>query len=141
MSPCRHGESTARPNANESNMSSRTALRLLFSAILIVMLAVTTLASLKQPIWQWGGLSAEPDRWWIYATLADAYCGFLTFYAWVFYKERSGWARTAWFLAIMLLGNMAMAAYTLLQVTRWRDDQSPARLLLRPEHAQALAQR
>ncbi len=112
-------------------MAARTALLVLFGGILAAMLLVTVTASLQQPLWEWGGLSAEPDRWWTYATLADAYFGFLTFYAWVFYKETRFAARAGWFSAIMLLGNMAMAVYVLLQLSRLRPGQPVARLLLR----------
>ena len=112
-------------------MSPRTTLFLLFGGILVAMLVVTTTASLHQPLWEWGGLKAEPDRWWTYATLADAYFGFLTFYAWVFYKERSATARSGWFVGIMLLGNFAMATYVLLALSRLRDDQPLEHLLLR----------
>jgi Protein of unknown function (DUF1475) len=112
-------------------MTARTALRLLFATILAVMLFVTLQASLHQPVWAWRGLVAGPDRWWTIATLADAYCGFLTFYAWVFYKERTAAGRTGWFVAIMLLGNFAMACYALLQLSRLRADQPLEQLLLR----------
>ncbi|MGI9246699.1 MAG: DUF1475 family protein, partial [Steroidobacteraceae bacterium] len=64
-------------------MRARTFLKLLFAAIIAAMLFVTTRATFEQPVWEWGGLVREPDRWWTIATLADAYCGFLTFYAWV----------------------------------------------------------
>lgn len=113
-------------------MSTRTSLRLLFGAILAVMLFVTTKASLEQPLWNWQGLSAgNPDRAWTIATLADAYCGFLTFYAWVFYKEARPVARAGWLAAILLLGNIAMSIYVLLQLARQRDDQPLHHLLLR----------
>ena len=112
-------------------MSPRPTLFLLFGGILVAMLAVTTTASLHQPLWEWGGLKAEPDRWWTYATLADAYFGFLTFYAWVFYKETRAVARAGWFVAIMLLGNIAMAVYVLRQLARLRAGQPLSRLLLR----------
>jgi len=112
-------------------MSRRFTLSLLFSAILVVMTVVTVRASLHQAVWDWGGLVTEPDRYWTIATLADAYCGFLTFYAWVFYKERSAAARAAWFVAIMLLGNFAMATYVLLQLARLRRDEPLENLLLR----------
>lgn len=112
-------------------MTGRTSLKLLFGSILLVMLWVTVQASLQQSVLDWGGLFNEPDRWWTIATLADAYCGFLTFYAWVFYKERSALARTGWFVAIMLLGNFAMATYVLLALSRLRDDQPFEQLLLR----------
>lgn len=112
-------------------MTGRTSLKLLFVAILVVMLVVTVQASLQQSVLAWGGLIHEPDRWWTIATLADAYCGFLTFYAWVFYKERSVLKRAGWFVAIMLLGNFAMATYVLLQLARLRADQPLEQLLLR----------
>jgi hypothetical protein len=112
-------------------MAPRTALFTLFGVILVAMLVVTITASLQQPLWDWGGLKAEPDRWWTYATLADAYFGFLTFYAWVFYKESGAVARGSWFVAIMLLGNIAMAVYVLLQLARLRPGEPVAQLLLR----------
>jgi hypothetical protein len=114
-------------------MTARLALTLLFVGILAAMLVITVTASLNQPLWQWGGLTAEPDRWWTYATLADAYFGFLTFYAWVFYKERGLAARVGWFVAIMLLGNFAMATYVLVQLARLRPGEPVSRLLLRRE--------
>ena len=112
-------------------MSARTTLFLLFGGILVAMLAVTTTASLHQPLWEWGGLTAEPDRWWTYATLADAYFGFLTFYAWVFYKETTAAARIGWFVAIMLLGNIAMAIYVLVQLTKLPAGVRVSQLLIR----------
>ena len=112
-------------------MSPRSTLVLLFGCILVAMLAVTTTASLHQPLWEWGGLKSEPDRWWTYATLADAYFGFLTFYAWVFYKEITAAARAGWFVAIMLLGNIAMAAYVLVQLAKLPAGAPLAKLLLR----------
>jgi len=111
-------------------MTARTALRLLFGGILLAMLFVTGWASLSQPVWEWGGLVTRPDRAWTIATLADAYSGFLTFYAWVYYKER--WpGRIGWFVFIMLLGNIAMATYMLRALGRLRPDEPVARLLTR----------
>ena len=43
---------------------------------------------MRQPVWQWGGLTTPPDNAWTIATLFDAYYGFITFYVWVAYKER-----------------------------------------------------
>ena len=114
-------------------MTARLALTVLFGGILAAMLVVTVTASLNQPLWQWGGLTAEPDRWWTWATLADAYFGFLTFYAWVFYKERAATARVGWFVAIMLLGNIAMGTYVLVRLARVRPGEPVSSLLLRRE--------
>jgi hypothetical protein len=116
-------------------MNARPALTALFGGILAAMLLVTTTASLKQPLWDWGGLTSEPDRWWTLATLADAYFGFLTFYAWVYYKQVATASRVAWFVAIMLLGNIAMAVYVLLQISKLRPGEPVARMLLREERA------
>jgi hypothetical protein len=113
-------------------MTARTALFLLFATILAAMLVVTTWASFVQPLWEWRGLVNRPDHAWTIATLFDAYFGFLTFYAWVFYKER--WAgRIGWFVFIMLFGNIAMAIYVLIEVSRLRPGEPVSRLLLRRE--------
>jgi hypothetical protein len=97
-------------------MNTRALLQILFAAILLSLLAYTTWASTQQPVWQWRGLVEGRDRWWTIATLIDAYYGFLTFFVWVCFKERSLVVRLAWFVAIMLLGNMAMASYVLWQL-------------------------
>jgi len=102
-------------------MSDRQILRLLFSLILAGMLAVTSWASLQQPVWVWGGLHG-PDAAWTWATLADAYAGFLTFYTWVFWRERRGLARIGWLVAILLLGNIAMSVYVLIALNRLPHD-------------------
>lgn len=112
-------------------MTPVSILRTLFGGILVAMLVVTVTASVRQPLWDWGGLTSEPDRWWTIATLADAYFGFLTFYAWVYYKESTIVARAGWFVAIMLLGNMAMAVYVLLQLARLPAEAPLSKLLLR----------
>ena len=110
-------------------MTSKTALRLLFSCIFLAMVLVTVWASTHQAVQHWTGLAVGPDRYWTAATMLDAYCGFLTFYAWVFYKEPGWLPRISWFAAIMLFGNMAMSGYVLYQLARLRPDQSAADIL------------
>ena len=110
-------------------MSTKTALKILFSCILLSLLLYTGWASTQQPVLHWSGLTAGPDRYWTIATLMDAYFGLLTFYAWVFYKESRWLPRIAWFIAIMLLGNMAMSAYVLLQLIRLRPEQAASHIL------------
>ena|SRR5689334_3009198 len=110
-------------------MPARAVLQLTFTAILVTMIAVTTWASLHQPVWQWGGLTRSPDNGWTIATLFDAYFGFVTFYVWLAYKERGWTARIGWLIAILLLGNMAMSTYVLLQLRRLPKDASMATLL------------
>jgi Protein of unknown function (DUF1475) len=111
-------------------MRARTALLLLFGLILLTILSVNIWASVEQPVWEWGGLVTRPDRAWTIATMTDAYCGFLTFYAWVFYKERA-LGRVVWFVLIMLLGNIAMAIYMLRALWVLPPDAPVSRLLER----------
>lgn len=110
-------------------MTAKFALKLLFSAILIAMIACTSWASWQQSVTQWQGATVGQDRYWTIATLFDAYFGFLTFYVWVLFKEARWLPRVAWFAAIMLLGNMAMSAYVLLQLLRLRGDQAASEIL------------
>lgn len=86
-------------------------LRALFVLILGSMLLVTSWASLRCPLFD---IPPEVLRHpWFIATLVDAYWGFITFFVWVAWKEESGVARILWFLAVVLLGNIAMALYFL----------------------------
>jgi hypothetical protein len=112
-------------------MRYKTLLQLTFGAVLAGMVLVTSWASSVQPVWRWSGLITPPDRAWTIATLCDAYCGFLTFYVWVLYKEQRWMRRLGWFVAIMLLGNMAMAAYVLKEIAALRGADTAAVLLSR----------
>jgi len=79
-------------------------------------------------------LLAEPAAGthpWFIATLADAYFGFLWFWAWIAYKETSNLARGAWLVAILALGNIAMASYMLLQLRKLPAGAPAHALLLR----------
>jgi hypothetical protein len=108
---------------------ARTILVLLFGAILVTMLAVTTYASLDRSILKVGPpLTSDP---WFHATLVDAYCGFLTFFAWVAYKETALWKKLIWFVLIMTLGNIAMSIYVLIQLVRVDRTQKIESILFR----------
>ena len=104
-----------------------TFLRGLFLVVLAAMLAVTTWASRQCPLF------AVPrpiySHPWFIATMADAYWGFTTFFVWVCYKQTAWLARGAWFLAIMLLGNIAMSSYCLAELFRTPRDGRVADLL------------
>ena len=92
------------------------ALRILFAGVFLVMLWVTTWASSDRSVLvAFGQLWQDP---WGRATLFDAYFGFLTFYVWLAYKERGPIRRLVWFVAVMGLGNFAIAGYLLWQL--WR---------------------
>ena len=86
-------------------------LRLLFAGVIGSMLWVTTWASGRCAMF---AIPREVfTHPWFIATLFDAYWGFITFFVWVAWKERGVAARILWFLAIILLGNIAMASYVL----------------------------
>jgi hypothetical protein len=91
-------------------------LRILFIVVIASMLAVTSWASLRCPLFSVPREVATHP--WFIATLFDAYWGFITFYVWVAYKQTTALARTAWLVAILLLGNIAMAAYCLSELFR-----------------------
>jgi predicted permease len=94
-------------------------LRLLFIAVLGSMLWVTSWASLQVSI-----LAIPREVFthpWFIATLFDAYFGFLTFYVWQAWKEQSLAARVLWFINVMLLGNLAMAIYMLVELFRIKE--------------------
>ena len=80
------------------------------------MVTITTVASLERSLLA-AARDLLSDRW-FQATLCDAYFGFITFYVWVAYKERTSGRRVVWFILIMFLGNIAMAIYMLLQIAR-----------------------
>jgi hypothetical protein len=104
-------------------------LRALFFVVLGSMLWVTTWASLQCPLF------AVPREVfthpWFIATMFDAYWGFITFYVWVCYKETAWLGRITWFVAIMLLGNLAMASYCLAELFRIPRNSPLAEVLTR----------
>lgn len=107
----------------------RALLKILFASILLAMLAVTTVASLDRGMLDAGG--ELWTFWWFRATLADAYFGFLTFFAWVAYKERRHLRKALWFALIMGLGNIAMSVYVLIELFRLKPSETLATLLTR----------
>lgn len=106
-----------------------TVLKFIFSFILVSMLYVTTWASLELNLFtHLPTLLKDP---WVIATLFDAYYGFITFYLWVCYKENSMIARLLWLIGIMLLGNIAMAIYVLIQLFKLDKDATMTDLLIK----------
>ena len=111
----------------------KLALKILFAGIFLFMVGITTWVSLHKSIL----LSPNEFSWtgspWAVATLFDAYFGFITFYAWVAYKETSWATRVLWFVLIMGLGNIAMSSYVLLQLFKLRPEQPVSDILLRSQ--------
>jgi hypothetical protein len=107
----------------------KSFLKLLFGGIFVFMVVMTIRTGLAVSLSAaWPSYAANP---WAMATLYDAYFGFVTFYAWVFYKERSMWARALWFLLIMGLGNIAMSFYVLIQLFQLKPQERAATILRR----------
>lgn len=93
------------------------------------MLYVTTWASLELNLFtHLPTLLKDP---WVIATLFDAYYGFITFYLWVCYKENSMIARLLWLIGIMLLGNIAMAIYMLIELFKLDKDSTLTDLVIK----------
>lgn len=90
-------------------------LRGLFFVVLATMLGVTGWASLHQALGDFvrGPVMRDP---WVIATLFDAYWAFIAFFVWVAWKEQSLGARVLWFIALIALGNIAIAAYMLAEL-------------------------
>lgn len=92
-------------------------LRALFLVVLASLLSVTTWASFHQSLGAFahGAVIRDP---WVIATLCDAYWAFIAVFVWIAWKEQSLPARVLWFLALIALGNLAIAAYFLAQLFR-----------------------
>lgn len=104
-------------------------LRIAFSLVLVSMLAVTTWAGNSVPLWN---IPREVySHPWFVATLFDTYFAFLTFYVWLAYKETGVLSRILWLVAILLLGNIAMAAYMLRKLFQLPSNAPLEALLLR----------
>ena len=107
-------------------------LKLLFGFIFLFMVVMTIRTSLQISLWSAiPSFAASP---WSMATLYDAYFGFLTFFCWLAWRERSLGITIVWFVLIMGLGNIAMSFYVLLQLFGLRAD-GPASALFRQKTA------
>lgn len=94
-------------------------LKCLFAFIFLFMIVATVLTSLKVPIWN-ASFTGNP---WAWATLYDAYFGFITFYCWVAWRERALGPKLLWLVLILALGNIAMSGYVLLQLFALKPDE------------------
>lgn len=92
-------------------------LRALFLIVLGSMLWVTSWASMHQALGAFahGPVIRDP---WVIATLFDAYWAFIAVFVWIAWKEQSLAARILWFVSLIALGNLAIAAYMLTQLFR-----------------------
>jgi hypothetical protein len=104
----------------------KMALKLFFGFIFAFMVVMTVRTSLQVSLWS--ALPAFAASPWSMATLYDAYFGFLTFFCWLAWRERSFTLKVVWFVLIMALGNIAMSAYVLLQLFSLKKEQKVAAL-------------
>jgi hypothetical protein len=110
-------------------------LRLVFLGVLVTMLVVTGWASSVVALWKTPReVVLHP---WFIATLFDTYFAFLTFWLWLAWRERTWPRRVLWLVAILLLGNIAMAAYLLAVLFRLPSDAPLSRVLMREEPGRA----
>ena len=101
-------------------------LKFLFGFIFVFMVVATIRTSLQISLWAAvPSFAASP---WAMATLYDAYAGFITFFCWLAWRERSLGVKMIWFVLIMALGNIAMSFYVLLQLFGLRSDESASAL-------------
>ena len=104
-------------------------LRFIFIGFLAAILGTTIWAGSVVALWDTPREVATHP--WFIATLVDTYLAFFTFWLWVAYKE-TGWiSRLAWLVAILFLGNIAMAIYMLIKLFRLPADAPLEKLLLR----------
>lgn len=97
-----------------------TALRILFTAVLLGMLGVIGWASSQCALFDIPREVATHP--WFIATLLDAYLAFVAFWVWVAWKEGTVAARVLWLFTILLWGNPAIALYMLRELARVRRD-------------------
>lgn len=101
-------------------------LKVLFGFIFVFMVVMTIRTSFEQSLWEARpAFVASP---WSMATLYDAYCGFVTFFCWLAWRERALAVKIVWFVLIMALGNIAMSLYVLMQLFQLKQDEGVAGL-------------
>ena len=101
-------------------------LKLLFGFIFVFMVVMTVRTSLQISLWSAiPSFAASP---WSMATLYDAYFGFITFFCWLAWRERSRGIKIVWLVLIMALGNIAMSLYVLIQLFGLRAEESASAL-------------
>ncbi len=124
-------------------MNSRRAIALYFILVLVAMTWVSWHASTAPTITSLPQYAALKDKEginvihgfvtvcsepWGLATMFDAYFGFLAFWLYVAWRERTVAARLGWLVALLLLGNFAIAAYALLCLRQAGDETDLGRI-------------
>ncbi|MBL0186739.1 MAG: DUF1475 domain-containing protein [Candidatus Obscuribacter sp.] len=106
-----------------------TLLKVVYAVVLIVMIAVTAWSGMHESI-----LAVPPvvlNDVWFKATLFDAYFGFMSFFFWICYREKSLALKVFLFFAIVFLGNIAMAIYALVALFHLKPGDGVQKLFAR----------
>jgi hypothetical protein len=94
-------------------------LRLFYSIVLGVMLLAVFVASKQENLLSIPTI-VSTDPWFI-TTLLDTYFAFLSIFFFICYREKSAAKRVLWFVAVMTLGNIAIATYFLIALFKLKD--------------------
>lgn len=98
-----------------------TALKVIFSVLLVWMCYVVISASLQSNLFkEWDTLGAIP---WMRATLWDFYANVTVIFVWVCFKEKSIALKILWLLLLVCLGSIASCAYVLIQLFRLKPGE------------------
>jgi len=107
----------------------KKGLLILYAVIWIAILTVTVWAGSQSNV-----LDATVQLWnmpWGRATFFDTYFAFTTIWLWMAYREKTWLSRGIWFVLVMSLGNIAVAAYMLWALVHLGPKAKPQDLLLR----------
>lgn len=108
-----------------------TRLKIFFGLVFVSLLGLCIHASRQRALWDLPReIATDP---WFLATLLDAYWGFLIAWLWIAHRERRNLTRVGWLFAVLTLGNMGVALYALLQLSRLKSGDPVERLLTRPD--------
>ena len=108
------------------------ALKLWFLAVLIIMLSVVGWASFSESILSIPSVVSQDPLF--IATLFDVYFAFILIYLWIAYRTPSSAGKVLWFILVMGLGNIAIAAYMLIQLWRLPPGSPISALLFKPDN-------
>lgn len=98
-----------------------TALKILFSVLLVWMCYVVISTSLQSNLFkEWDFLGGIP---WMRATLWDFYTNVLVIFVWVCHKEKSWMLKILWLILLVCLGSIASCALVLIQLFRLKPGE------------------
>lgn len=106
-----------------------TALKVVFSALLVFITVIVIDTSLKSNLFEeWDFLAGIP---WMTATLWDFYANVFVIYCWVCYKETRWLWKIFWLIVLCTLGSIGTCLYVLIALFRLKKEETVKDLLLR----------